>query len=590
MEPVTEINNNNTECAICFNEYNITTTINCECGFHACIECVKTYMKHTITEPCCPDCKHIWDIDFQYEKMGKKFINNEYRKNKEQILFDIERSRFPETMNTIEKKILNNKIKQDLEEQVIELRKQYENIKFDMKNDPEIILLYKKLKKYQKLIKISKDKYRIMASNTRRLIHDINIQINRINNGENISEDTDIESINSRTIPCPSVECRGIMDKKYLCSICDTKVCSKCHNIITEYEDHVCKDSDIQSVKMIMNDTKPCPKCGVRIHKIIGCDQMWCTQCKVVFSWDTGKEVKTQHIHNPHFIEWNANNGNTHDIRNAGDLHCGGINIMFSTMVYSRLAPGCNPFTRWELYPEKNISNIDIFKHIIFTEDYLRTGDVISKDMDRLDIILTDKYISKSYIDKDYHGKIVIYCKQNIGIMEIISTIYQNILQTIDYQVYRYRNLVNMPIDNEDLRIKYIQNEITEKQFKSELIKKDKARNKNIKICRLFDLYNVVCTERFNEITNRFGKYNGVDTINNDEFIDICKMLQEMDEMRKYINVHMCKIASNFNCKSYYISPLMYVRNKMFTVKEIEQLIIKDRTYNIDYERLFIRK
>jgi hypothetical protein len=60
------------------------------------------------------------------------------------------------------------------------------------------------------------------------------------------------------------------------------------------------------------------------ITKISGCDQMWCTACHVAFSWRTG-EVETNHIHNPHWYEWQRSRSTTGEIpREPGDVPCGG--------------------------------------------------------------------------------------------------------------------------------------------------------------------------------------------------------------------------------------------------------------------------
>jgi hypothetical protein len=86
---------------------------------------------------------------------------------------------------------------------------------------------------------------------------------------------------------------------------------------------HTCKKEDIDTVAMIRKDTRPCPKCGIRISKIDGCDQMWCVAegCGTAFSWNTGKIVSGV-VHNPHYYEWVRRNNNGVVPRNPGDNNC----------------------------------------------------------------------------------------------------------------------------------------------------------------------------------------------------------------------------------------------------------------------------
>ena len=84
------------------------------------------------------------------------------------------------------------------------------------------------------------------------------------------------------------------------------------------FKKHKCKKEDIQSARLIQKDSKPCPKCGIFIHKIDGCDQMWCVQSKTAFSWETGL-VLNGRIHNPHFYEWQRQQNNGVAPRVPGD-------------------------------------------------------------------------------------------------------------------------------------------------------------------------------------------------------------------------------------------------------------------------------
>ena len=104
--------------------------------------------------------------------------------------------------------------------------------------------------------------------------------------------------------PCPVDDCRGFLSSQHKCGLCETWCCADCHAIIgkSKTEAHTCDPNDVESVKALKTDTKPCPRCAVPIFKIDGCDQIWCTQCHIAFSFRTG--VIEHNIHNPHYYEW----------------------------------------------------------------------------------------------------------------------------------------------------------------------------------------------------------------------------------------------------------------------------------------------
>ena len=62
--------------------------------------------------------------------------------------------------------------------------------------------------------------------------------------------------------------------------------------------------------ELIKKSTKNCPKCAVPIYKISGCDQMYCTECHIAFSWRTG-EIDNGTIHNPHYFQYQREIANT---------------------------------------------------------------------------------------------------------------------------------------------------------------------------------------------------------------------------------------------------------------------------------------
>jgi hypothetical protein len=94
--------------------------------------------------------------------------------------------------------------------------------------------------------------------------------------------------------------------------MCDKYTCKDCHELKGARQNaaHICDPDNVSSAAAIIAETKPCPKCGIRIWKITGCDQMWCTGCTTGFSWTTG-QIATGPIHNPHYFEWMRRNNQT---------------------------------------------------------------------------------------------------------------------------------------------------------------------------------------------------------------------------------------------------------------------------------------
>jgi len=107
--------------------------------------------------------------------------------------------------------------------------------------------------------------------------------------------------------PCPSKDCKGFLNTKYFCTLCDTKVCSHCRADITgKEEEHKCNEDDVKSADLIKRITKPCPECGVRIHRPSGCDHMFCTapDCNTSWSWSTGRKIDESKNTNEYYYAW----------------------------------------------------------------------------------------------------------------------------------------------------------------------------------------------------------------------------------------------------------------------------------------------
>ena len=122
--------------------------------------------------------------------------------------------------------------------------------------------------------------------------------------------------------PCSTPDCRGFLNRDWKCTLCRGHTCKHCHVSLgpdSESNAHVCNADDVETAKLLMKDTKICPKCAVPIFRIDGCSQMFCTQCHCAFDWNTGR-IDSGRIHNPHYYEWLRMNSTNGEIaREPGD-------------------------------------------------------------------------------------------------------------------------------------------------------------------------------------------------------------------------------------------------------------------------------
>lgn len=86
---------------------------------------------------------------------------------------------------------------------------------------------------------------------------------------------------------CPNEDCKGFLDMEWYCGICEIKYCKDCNEIQTPT--HTCDPQTVETIKLLNEDSKSCPTCGIVIQKSSGCAQMWCTQCHTAFNWNTGE-------------------------------------------------------------------------------------------------------------------------------------------------------------------------------------------------------------------------------------------------------------------------------------------------------------
>ncbi len=303
---------------------------------------------------------------------------------------------------------------------------------------------------------------------------------------------------------CPAEGCRGFLSTQWKCGLCNVHVCSKCFVIKAKDEEgnfleHVCNEDDVKSAEMIKKETRNCPKCAVPIFKTEGCDQMWCTECHTAFSWRTGLVV-TGVVHNPHFYAWQNSGAAAARANVPGAIMCGGIPQLYS---YRELV-------LWGL-DAKNAFRRRYDNSIEYTENE-------------------------------------ILARTTVGLHRACN-------HFANVELDRVRRTCNRVTDNEELRIKYILNEITEETMKREIIRRDKKRSKALAMLQIYELVNTVFTESIRDIfavlsekRAQRSRFHGDESVN--ELIE--RNLQRCEALRDYANGELSKISVIYSqCVAY---------------------------------------
>lgn len=279
------------DCNICCEKYNKTTRKPVECSYchqAACRSCTKTYMFGSIQEPHCMGCKVPWSQDFLASNFPKNFLDTDLRAHREKVLLEREKALLPETQLEIQRRSA------EAEAHAIARLALF----YDQDSRPVEAKFY-----YDKAVA---------------LCEGVGIPAPMIiPNSRRTRSNEPPKPVPARS--CIDEGCRGfILKGTWQCGLCHKKVCKRCMVELIPDTDHVCKDEDVETTKLLLNNTKPCPGCGIMISKVDGCSQMWCVNCHVTFDWNTLERV-TDRVHNPHYYEWMRRNGR--DIpREPGDL------------------------------------------------------------------------------------------------------------------------------------------------------------------------------------------------------------------------------------------------------------------------------
>jgi hypothetical protein len=495
-----------TVCEVCCEKYNKSThtRVVCEysgCGYETCKVCVRKYLLGTTNDPHCMSCKNQWTTKFLVENLNRSYIDNEYKKHRKNLLVEREISRTPELMVLVERTKL-------VEEETKELS-----------------LMMKEYDELRKMVNIMRNK-----------IGEKNLRIFRIQNGEA----SDKEERKKFIMPCPGADCKGYLSSQYKCELCKLYVCPDCFEIIgynKQDNDHICNEDNLKSAELIKKETKGCPKCGVRIFKISGCDQMWCTECKVAFSWNSGKIVSNGAIHNPHFYQYMQNN-NAGGIapRNPGDVLCGGLlsihNLKFIQAHLTKASSVVN-------------ANMDEFVGLLVSNVTIRNFLQNLKIKPARYFVDFDLYNALS--NKDLMEELKIKLSET-SIFAILNTQLSNLHRVVNHitnvDLENCRRIVRQLLNHDQVTVQYILNRKSKEDLANAIYRNDNERKKNVEKLNVYELLSVVGIERFNELNENFKFTSGLSVTLIVSFIHkIVKLFNEYNQLIEYCNNQLITIS-----------------------------------------------
>ncbi len=247
------------------------------------------------------NCHRAWNDDFLDSNFTRAFRTGSYKSHRETVLFEREMAILPTRQPRVEAKIKLREVGEkisDINKSLVELEKKKQDILSVAQR------LHARAARFTAESEGRPPPAWCLAE------------------GEKVTPADKAKFI----MKCPGAECRGFLSSAYKCGTCQLWACPDCLVMKGKEKDapHTCDESLKATVAMIVKESKPCPKCGERISKVDGCDQMFCVDCHTAFSWNTGQLVSGV-IHNPHYYEYLRTQGGGVAPRNAGDVPCGGV-------------------------------------------------------------------------------------------------------------------------------------------------------------------------------------------------------------------------------------------------------------------------
>lgn len=267
------------DCGVCCEKYTSKARrqICCSyCDHSTCSSCLEKWIVSQPNDPQCMECRRPFSDDFVRDSVSSTFLRTEYKIHREKLLFEREMAVMPDSQYMVSNYRAHKEVEKEIANRADTI-KQLQVTLHELKAEQNA--------SYNIAEELSANHYRGNG-------------VQRIGNGRG-----------AFVRACTRPDCRGFLGANWICGVCDHSICRECcedKGKVGEDMVHQCNPETVATVKKIMVESKPCPKCGIRISKVDGCDQMWCSNptCHVFFSWNTGKLIESGPRHNPEYYRY----------------------------------------------------------------------------------------------------------------------------------------------------------------------------------------------------------------------------------------------------------------------------------------------
>lgn len=393
------------------------------CQYTACSTCCATYLTGDRIDPQCMNCHAAWQPSVVQENFTKAFVSGPLKRHRQETLLDREKALLPASTHLVDNWNHAKRLRTDLDtcyQQQQLLRQQLTHVE------------------------------RVMMDRNRRLNAIVGSAYAQ--NAEPAAGEADPATgaadpaeaaggapRQQRPRPCPAEGCRGFLTNTPgtstgVCNVCQRPTCLRCMH--AKAEGHECNEDDVETVRLLQRETKPCPSCSAAIQKVDGCDQMWCTICHTAFSWRTGQAV-TGRVHNPHYFQWltqqAADGGAPAARREIGDVPCGGVPYYYDHQLREVMA-GASAESAQQLMEILRRARHCQYVQLPRAQQQARAGED------------------------------------------------------------------NPETANQDLRLQYMINQLDEDEWKKQLQQREKRKQKGTELAQIFEMYTAVATDEFNAL------------------------------------------------------------------------------------------